>query len=199
MTADELHSTLLRAFPAEAQSQAWPAIVLIPPSRYPPVGLVRQSNSRVWPALRLGDDTVEIPGRIYNAFPADEFTSLPDAGMVAAGCIYTRHHDGRTRQRALAFVLEGDVPWAAPFIVQLLGEYVVEICVDIERFVRERLQDRPETRAGIQTFVASNPEFMTLTRARAASYWASYYRNEYRRIDSYPALRALDLLGDQAS
>lgn len=76
----------------------------------------------------------------------------------------------------------------------ILGEYVVEICTDIEQFLRNRLELFPETARGLRHFVESNPAFMALTRARAASYWAVYYQREFLDIATYPALRALALL-----
>jgi hypothetical protein len=56
-----------------------------------------------------------------------------------------RHHDGFGRQRQLKTLLDADEPWTAPFIVQLLGEYVIQICRDIERFARTKLPARPTT------------------------------------------------------
>ena len=76
----------------------------------------------------------------------------------------------------------------------LLGEYVVDICVDIERFLHNRLDGFPETARGLGQFADTNPTFMELTRARAVSYWAEYYRLDFLRMETYPALRALDVI-----
>ena len=83
--------------------------------------------------------------------------------------------------------------------MQLLGEYVVEICVDIERFLNQRLPDSPEISAGLRDFVTSNPAFMALTRARAVSYWTEYYRGRFPCRDAYPPLDALDILNEHAA
>ena len=42
--------------------------------------------------------------------------------------LYTRHHDGFVRERHLRQLLGVDEPWLPPFVIRLLGEYVVEIC-----------------------------------------------------------------------
>lgn len=91
-------------------------------------------------------------------------------------------------------MLSHDVVWSAPFIVALLGEYVVDICVDIDRFLRTRLDGFPETARGLEHFADSNLTVMELTRARAVSYWAEYYRLDFLRVETYPALRALDVI-----
>lgn len=191
---DDFRARLLDAFPTVAYAAASPAIDLVPPADFPQVGLLQESNKRPWPSIKFQGETLAIPDRIYNGFPSREVESLSPASRAAAGCIYTRHHDGQIRQRALDLVLSHDAAWSAPFVVALLGEYVVEICVDIERFLRSRLDGFPETARGLEQFANSNPTFMELTRTRAVSYWAEYYRLDFLQIETYPALRALDVI-----
>lgn len=191
---DDFRARLRDAFPTVAFAAASPALDLVPPAEIPPVGLVQESNNRPWPSISFQGETLAIPDRIYNGFPSRQVERLSPASRAAAGCIYTRHHDGQIRQRALELVLSHDVAWSAPFVVALLGEYVVDISVDIERFVRNRLDGFPETARGLGHFVDSNPSFMALTRARAVSYWAEYYRLDFLRMETYPALRALDVI-----
>jgi hypothetical protein len=191
---DDFRARLLDAFPTVAYAAALPAIDLVPPADFPPVGLVQESNNRPWPSINFEGETLAIPDRIYNGFQSRDIERLAPASRVAAGCIYTRHHDGHIRQRALELVLSHDAAWSAPFVVALLGEYVVDICVDIERFLRDRLDSFPETSRALGQFVDSNPTFMALTRARAVSYWAEYYRLDFLRMETYPALRALDVI-----
>lgn len=191
---DDFRARVRDAFPTVAFAAASPAIDLVPPADFPSVGLVQESNNRPWPSLNFEGETLEIPDRIYNEIPSRDIERLAPASRAAAGCIYTRHHDGHVRQRALELVLSHDASWSAPFVVALLGEYVVEICADIERFLRDGLDGFPETARGIGQFVDSNPNFMALTRARAVSYWAEYYRLDFLRMETYPALRALDVI-----
>lgn len=189
--ADQVRTQLLRAFPSIAQSDAQPAVDLVPPADYSPVGLIHESNNAEWSAITFDGEILEIPDRIYNGFPARAITRLAPASRVAAGCIYTRHHDGHTRQQALHLALSHDVEWSAPFVAQLLGEYIVEICVDIERFLADASSTHPNAIRGLRHFTEPNPDFMVLTRARAASYWSEYYRADYATADDYPAIRAL--------
>ncbi len=191
---DDFRARLRDAFPTVAFAAASPAIDLVPPADFPSVGLVQESNNRSWPSINFEGETLAIPDRIYNGFPSREVERLSPGSRAAAGCIYTRHHDGHIRQRALELVLSHDAAWSAPFVVALLGEYVVDICVNIERFLRDRLDGYPETARGLGQFADSNPAFMELTRARAVSYWAEYYRLDFLRVETYPALRALGVI-----
>lgn len=193
----ELRTQIQRSFPSIAHAAASPAIELLPPADFGPIGLIHESNNRPWPGISFNGETLEIPDRIYNEFPTVDIDRLPPASRAAAGCIYTRHNDGHVRERALGLVLSHDAGWSAPFIVALLGEYVVEICTDIELFLRTRLDEHPETARGLRFFADSNPTFMALTRERAISYWAEYNRLQFLDVNTYPALRALNLLEGQ--
>ena len=54
-------------------------------------------------------------------------------------------------------------PWSMPFLVQLVGEYVIEILDQIETAF-----DRIDPMV-VAPFVRENPSFMHLTRARVVS------------------------------
>lgn len=61
-------------------------------------------------------------------------------------------------------------PWAAPFIVALIGEYVIEILDDIHAAL---------TRNNIQVLAAftnHNPAYWSVTKSRVTSYWNEYYQ-----------------------
>ena len=77
----------------------------------------------------------------------------------------------------------------------LLGEYVVDICVNIERFLRDQLDGYPRDRTRSWAVRRFEPRLHGgLTRARAVSYWAEYYRLDFPRVETYPALRALGVI-----
>lgn len=154
------------------------------------------SNSRTWPSIVVAGDPVVIPYRVYNPVPPPHFADgLSSTEQAVAAGIYSRHHDGLIRQRALGTLLDRDEPWTVPFVVQLLGEYVIEICGDIEKFTRTALAARPAMRASLPAFFRHNPCFAELTRQRAVSYWSCYYRAMHVSRDTYPALTALSRLG----
>ena len=77
---------------------------------------------------------------------------------------------------------------AAPFIIQLLGEYVIEL---VER-AASLIESAPK--AGYVAFARENPDFLRLTTQRAASYWNVYYRGRIRKRADYPAFPALATL-----
>lgn len=64
------------------------------------------------PGIR--ERALEIPDRIYNDFPAHAIAMLAPSSRVAAGCTYTRHHDGNSRQQALHLALPTTSDGARP-------------------------------------------------------------------------------------
>jgi hypothetical protein len=188
--------SLARAFPARLAPSATSVVQSLPAARLGPSRPVTASNSRAWAGLVVAGEPVVIPYRVYNPAPPPHFASgLRRTEQVITAAINSRHHDGLIRQRALSTLLECDEPWTAPFVVQLLGEYVIQICTDIEKFTRTALPARPAMQAGLSAFLAQNPCFAELTRQRAISYWSCYYRALHASRDTYPALTALSRLG----
>ncbi len=187
--------SLARAFPARLAPVVTSVVQSLPVARLAPSRPVTASNSHAWVALVVDGEPVVIPYRVYNPAPSAHYASgLSRTEQGVAAAIYSRHHDGRIRQRALGTLLDHDEPWTAPFIVQLLGEYVIQICADIEKFTRTALPARPAMQASLSAFFGQNPCFAELTRQRAVSYWSCYYRALHASRDTYPALTALSRL-----
>lgn len=139
--------------------------------------------------ITLNGQQLQIPARIYNAEPDWPIVrSLGDVERAIAACLFTRHHDGHVRERALAQIPMSVESWAAPFIIQLLGEYVIEL---VER-AASLIEGAPK--AGYVAFARENPDFLHLTSQRAASYWNAYYRGRVRKRADYPAFPALATL-----
>ncbi len=136
-----------------------------------------------------------IPYRIYNPEPSEAFLAELDAlERLLLACLYTRNHDGFVRQRNLAPLLSSDEPWVIPFIVQLLGEYVIDICEDIAEFTNTTLRTRKTMRRNFVSFFEHNPEFIALTESRATSYWDCYHRTRHTSCATYPGLTTLHAL-----
>jgi hypothetical protein len=133
----------------------------------------------------MGDSRLLIPYRIYNA--AISLSSVDEVDRPYVAAIYTRHHDGHVRETALDAALHQYRDWMAPFVVQLLGEYVVELASIIESWL---VTSPDATVASLRRFTAANPGFTHLTRARSMSYWGEYYQAEYSQR-AYPPLAAL--------
>ena len=53
-----------------------------------------------------------------------------------------RHSDGHVREECLLQIVAVDRPWLAPFVVQLLGEYVIEIVEVIAATLHEHGPER---------------------------------------------------------
>jgi hypothetical protein len=109
---------LATAFPAELRKHALAALEAFPEPELPP--------SRKF-SVRLGSQTVDIPYRIYNSPGLIVTHRLTDLEMNLADCLLTRHHNGFVRQQHLGRIIHLRHSWIPPFVLQLLGEYVVEI------------------------------------------------------------------------
>jgi hypothetical protein len=176
-------SEIAGAFPAALRPDASVVSVAMPPAHLPP------SSSF---DVVVDGEAVTIPYRLYNPEPSSvRMGSLSPVQLTMLACLYTRHHDGRVRQRYLRLLAAQANPWVAPFVVQLLGEYVVEIVLDTREYLA---QAGEPLRAVYRRFAADNPQFLNLTRQRATSYWDCYYRSRFPDREDYPAFRILRAL-----
>ena len=148
--------------------------------------------------------------RLVSAFPAAlhadvaaALATMPSAGRVAAlsttqqtvlQCLYTRHHDGFVRQRYLQQAIGSPHAWVVPFVVQLVGEYVIEIIVAIRDALSDLDAPGSTQQALYGRFLAENPAFLELTSQRVASYWDCYYRSSYPSRADYPGFGVLSSL-----
>lgn len=123
--------------------------------------------------VMLGGETLTIPSRIYvdpKLLWADSGRNTLERGI--AWCLGTRHHNGYVREACLTRMLPTPQPWMAPFIVQLVGEYVDEIVQCIEAALPTFA---PEMQAALAGFVRDNPRYLNTTESRTISYRP--YRN----------------------
>jgi hypothetical protein len=188
---------LLRSIPLSARPSAQqPMKVLNPPEICTSTRLIQDTNWHVAdsPEIYVEGDLVQIPYRIHYSWPDQEVRSqlTPDEQLVLA-CWMTRHHDGRVRQEALSLIFASEDSWTIPFVVQLCGEYVIEVGEDVYAFLNCDLPERPGLQQAYKQFVNGNPEFFSLTEQRAMSYWLDDYQTKMPQ-DNYPQLAALKLL-----
>lgn len=137
----------------------------------------------------LGGETLTIPSRLYVA-PG---LPLDDAGRDAtargiAWCLGTRHHDGYLREACLARMLAAPQGFMAPFIVHLVGEYVIEI---VQRIETALPGFAPGMRAALAAFVRENPRYLDTIERRTISYrfWGAP-----PPLTDYPGKRVMALL-----
>ncbi|RZI61580.1 MAG: hypothetical protein EOP37_07540 [Rubrivivax sp.] len=173
------------------------------PSTLQPFGhaLVRslfQSERDVSPkgiTVLVRGEVLAFPSRVYCA--PDRLHAVVDHATADARklalCFGTRHHDGHIREACLRRLGAMDTPWAIPFWIQLLGEYVVEIA----EVVVEAVASADPTE--LADFVTGNPGFMATTRRRVISYWDCYHRDRWSTVTTYPAMVALNAIARVAT
>ncbi len=169
-----------RAFPASMKAHVDAVVAALPVAhRAPSDGF----------AVNVGDEVIVIPYRVYIPESPPFDASLSTVETLIAACIYSRHFDGFVRQRQLSSLLIADDDWVVPFVLQLAGEYVVEILQLLDRHTQSLSGDQ------YRQFTSSNPLFIERTKARIVSYWNCYYRNQYPNFRNYPGYRIGEVLG----
>lgn len=161
--------------------------------------------SRAGDEVALASEAIRLPLRVYMAEPPPELLeSLETAELVVARCLLARHHDGFVRQRQIAELVKLSEPWSVPYVLALLGEYVLEIHQSLVETLVPALGDDDATQNSYGELLHANPEWWSLIQNRVVSYWATYHRFKYamertaagRRIpDTYPAARMVRSLG----
>lgn len=141
--------------------------------------VLEQLHKRQWTerfVLQVEGELVLLPARLHFASSRSDDTTEGNSWLMTR-CLRTRSNDGFERQHAARDLLEDVRPWSAPFIVALIGEYVIEILLDIDAALS------PALTSALATFTSANPDYWQLTRQRVASYWNVYYRASYSRAD----------------
>lgn len=193
---------LLRAIPPGARETAQETMrVLDRPKISTSTWLIQDTNGHVadYPETHVDGELMQIPYRMHYSWPDEDVTQhLTSDQRLVLACWMSQHHDGRVRQKALSLILASNVPWTVPFVVQLCGEYVIELGEDVLAFLNRDLPRQPVLQKAYKQFSKENPQFISLTEQRAASYWLDDYRNEMTQ-DEYPQLAALKLLARLSS
>ena len=183
-TADDMASAVATriagAFPSECAREVEVVVAMLPPSAHPP-------TPHDVAAIAVRGEAVNIPARIYFPEPSPrELDILTEREKLVALCLFTRHADGFVRERMVKPLLLQSAFWTVPFVVQLLGEYVIEIV----RLIEEQL--RSVDAEAYAAFLNENPVFWRRTRSRMVSYWDCYHRREFPTLEHYPGRRVLD-------
>lgn len=139
--------------------------------------------------VMLAGETLTIPWRLYvdRGLPLDDAARDPAARGIA-WCLGTRHHDGYVREGCLARMLAAPQGWMAPFIVHLVGEYVIDI---VQRIETALPGFAPELRAALAAFVRENPRYLDTIERRTISY---RFRGGPPPLTDYPGKRVMALL-----
>ena len=141
----------------------------------------------------VSSEQILLPYRIYNEPPAQP-EETPIRETIRA-CLYSRHHSGFERERAITTALASAETFVIPFAVELLGGYPIEIHWKIEEYL-DLFWGGAESEV-FRSFAHDNPDYILFTRQRAVSYWNAYYRHWGPRIaepSAFPAIRMLDAM-----
>jgi hypothetical protein len=185
-TTAEGNSALAEAFPSWLADEVQGALAAMPKTRYPAVSRFE---------VDVSGGTVAIPYRIHHDEPpAGAERSLTATRRLILHCLYTRHGDGRIRQRHLEPVLGSGEPWAVPFVMQLIGEYVLEILETIRCGLPGLAAPGSAPWLLYGDFVARNPAFFARTERRVVSYWSCYHRRRHPVFGTYPGCLLLESL-----
>lgn len=140
-------------------------------------------------SIFIRGEELKIPQRIYfeskNLTLSHYFSSLQHEIL---NCLYSRHHDGYIREQCLAAIIGSNNIWTVPFVIRLLGEYVIEILHVIKSHLSEINGDN------YKAFLKENSQFYETNKRRVVSYWACYYRDQYRNREQYVGFQITDYL-----
>ena len=181
----EVEPVIAEAFPSEKRRWLPAAEACLTVGPLPPVGCIHRSDRE---PLRVAGETLMIPHRQYDR-PLDPASLEPHAKLVWLAW-FTRSHDGRLRQAAIREFPRKPEPWLFPYLIQPLGEYVIEISHDVRQLIAGALEDPPKAHA-LGKFWIAYPSSAAITKSRARSYWDVYYRPQAPTYAEYPAAMAL--------
>ena len=152
--------------------------------------------------VQIDNEKLVIPYRIYcEENNIKKLTKLTPMQQAIGFCFFSRHCDGYVRERCIRQVLKVNEKFVIPFILQLLGEYVIEIIVCIYD-ARESIDKHH-----LNSFIKENPKYYQRIHQRVYSYWNCYYRFEYTKyrknitpvgntVFDYPGIKLLKFIND---
>lgn len=134
--------------------------------------------------VRIRGEDIFIPQRIHHSLRLIGTWWVPDKQKALLNCLMTRHGDGFVRQAYLEQIIHLHHIWVVPFVIQLVGEYVVQIITVIESNL-----DQLDKHI-YKEFLEENPQYWKRTASRVESYWNCYYRGTRR--ENYSGFRVVD-------
>jgi hypothetical protein len=172
---------LRKAFPQALEETVDAVLSVIPAGDYPP------SNNDIGPVTIRGEK-LYIPYRIYSPEPSSPPACTNEMETLKA-CIYTRHYSGLVREKYLGQVVQSREIWVMSYIIQLAGEYVVEIVQNLVANAETLRHD------ALLQFADENPHFVDLVQQRIISYWSCYYRYRFPNFKDYPGFQFMKTIG----
>lgn len=144
--------------------------------------------------VNVDGETLRIPYRLYydpellrQELLRQELNKTEPAARHILLCLGTRHCNGYLRQECLQALLECEASWLTPYLLQLAGEYVVEIAEEVANAIGER------SPATLRAFASENPSYLATLERRVTSYW-NCHRHAYPDRNDYPGTRVVAAL-----
>jgi hypothetical protein len=156
-----LNAGLVAVFPTFLREHVFAALEFFPEPEHP----AAEGFS-----VKVAGELVRIPYRLYHSPGQIKTEHLKDLEKEIVDCLLTRHHDGFVRQQHLERIIRSENPWIPPFVIQLLGEYSIEVIGVIDANLSSL------DNALYREFLQTNPGFLARTAQRVTSYWDCYYR-----------------------
>lgn len=180
---ERISQPFLKMFPEDLSDDVKIVTKFLPIDIYPP-----HKDKPI--SIKVGSENITIYSRIYKEeLEESQISRLTDVQKLILSCIYTRHHDGFIREKYLKNILADQRPWTVPFVVILLGEYVVELL----ELVKQNL-DNSATQKLYSNFVFNNPIFWKKTKSRIINYWYIYYRDSFSDKRTYPGVQIIKII-----
>ena len=179
MDARDLDLQILSAFPQAVRDDVVRVVSVLPTAFHSSSATFRTT---------IGDEALIIPYRVYYDRKAISFSNLTSLQQVVLGCVLTRHHDGFVRGENLGRIISRKESWIPPFVIQLVGEYVVEIL----EAIHNNLSSLDST--VYAAFLNDNISFWETTKQRVVSYWDCYYRRTWKHREDYVGFRIIEHL-----
>lgn len=137
-------------------------------------------------SVKVRGEIIVIPQRIYLSQNVRGIDSLSHLQKDIIYCYFTRNHNGFVRERYLRTIILSNKSWVMPYVIRLIGEYVIEIL----QVIYENIESMD---MGLyREFVQENPEFYEKTKKQVVSYWSCYYRNRYKQRNSYVGFKIIE-------
>lgn len=140
--------------------------------------------------VNVDREALRIPCRLYYRPDLLRWKLSNSYGVekLIVACLGTRHYDGYLRQQCLGHLLRSEASWITPYIVQLAGEYVIEIVDDVAAGIMLR------GTSTLAAFARENPDYLATLGRRVTSYWNAYHRRAYPDRSDYPGSKVMACL-----
>lgn len=165
---------------------------IMPADRVSPLVVSQNPAGRLVPVkVAIEGEPINVLTRTYNGEPMSELiASLSTEQRLIYDCVYARHRDGFVRERHVEALLARAEPWIPTFVLELLGEYVIEIAQIIYRAVDVIPRD------AYHSYGIGNPAHLKRICKKIVSYYhygpAAYYGSS---LDVAPSFAVMSELG----